>query len=61
LVASIVESYIFANGTIPSDDSYYFSLETTNTDKKTAMCQQAIGAKLTWEGITNGESCVFPS
>ena len=50
-----------SDGTIPSDDSYYFSLETTNTDKKTAMCQQAIGAKLTWEGITNGESCVFPS
>ena len=45
----------------PQDDSHYFSLETTATDKKSAMCSQAIGAKLTWEGITNGESCVFPT
>ena len=56
-IGSLIKKFDPAN----QSDDMFFSLETTSTDKKTAMCQQAIGAKLTWEGITNGESCTFPS
>lgn len=49
------------DGSIPSTDEFYFSLTTTSSDpvkKNNELCQRAIAAGLTWEGITNGESCV---
>jgi hypothetical protein len=51
------------DGSIPTTDEFYFSLVTTNSDpvkKNNELCQRAITAGLTWEGITNGESCVNP-
>jgi len=47
----------------PTTDDYYFSLTTTSTDaagKNAALCQSAMILGLTWEGITNGESCAAP-
>jgi len=55
---------IFPKGDIPSSDEYYFSLSTQSADttaKNTELCQRAIANGLTWEGITNGESCIAPS
>jgi hypothetical protein len=52
------------DGQAPTSDDYYFSLVTNssdNTAKNQELCQRAISAGLTWEGITNGESCVSPS
>lgn len=49
------------DGPAPIADDYYFSLITTSSDnnvKNNELCQRAITAGLTWEGITNGESCV---
>jgi len=51
-------------GMPPSADDYYFSLVTKKTDpaaKNAELCQRAITFGLTWEGITNGESCVTPA
>lgn len=48
-------------GVEPEDDAYYFDLTTTSTDplaKGKELCQRAMTFGLTWEGITNGESCV---
>jgi hypothetical protein len=48
----------------PTSDDYYFSLITTSTDtssKNKELCQRAITMGLTWEGITNGESCITPT
>jgi hypothetical protein len=48
----------------PSSDEYYFSLSTKSSDstaKNNELCQRAITNGLTWEGITNGESCITPS
>lgn len=45
----------------PKDDKYYFSLKTNATDndgRKGELCTRAIQYGLTWEGITNGESCI---
>ena len=53
-----------AQGAPPSGDEFYFSLVTTSADsagRNAELCQRAIAAGLTWEGITNGESCVAPS
>lgn len=47
----------------PSDMGYFFDLTTTTTDPKqrnNELCQRALAAGLTWEGITNGESCINP-
>ena len=47
----------------PTTDDYYFSLTTTSTDtagRNAALCQRAMTDGLTWEGITNGESCAAP-
>lgn len=44
----------------PVDNEYYFSLKTDSSDnntKKQELCTRAIAAGLTWEGVTNGESC----
>jgi hypothetical protein len=45
----------------PVDNDYYFSLLTKSADtnaKNQELCQRAIDMGLTWEGITNGESCI---
>lgn len=42
----------------------YFSLKTNSSDseqKKKELCDRAIQNGLTWEGITNGESCTIGS
>ena len=48
-------------GSAPTSDDYYFSLTTSSSDKNKELCQRAITMGLTWEGITNGESCVTPA
>ena len=45
----------------PTDDKYYFSIKTNaidNDGRKEELCARAIKYGLTWEGITNGESCI---
>lgn len=48
-----------SEGTAPADDKYYFSLKWTKTgnDLLVEKCNRTIEAGLTWEGISNGESC----
>ena len=44
-----------------SDPKYYFPLATTSNDpaaKNSELCYRASLMGLTWEGITNGESCI---
>ena len=51
------------SGDPPTDNTFYFSLVTKASDpagKKQELCQNAISMGLTWEGITNGESCITP-
>ena len=50
-----------ADGVAPASDDFYFSLASKRTDgagRNQELCQRAIAAGLTWEGITNGESCI---
>jgi len=50
------------DGTVPTDSSYYFPLKTTESDpvkKYNVLCQSAMAMGLTWEGVTNGESCTY--
>jgi hypothetical protein len=52
------------DGTIPSNDSYYLDISGLSSDpitKSTQMCNAAMNQKVTWEGVTNGESCVTRS
>jgi hypothetical protein len=52
------------SGVPPSGDEHYFSLVTKSSSaaaKNAELCQRAITFGLTWEGITNGESCVTPA
>lgn len=52
------------DGVAPTNDEYYFSLSTNSSDatkKHAELCQRAITFGLTWEGITNGESCLTPA
>lgn len=54
----------FSTDNPPSDDKYYFSLNTSATDSAKAqaqLCALAMDKGLTWEGITNGESCYSTS
>ncbi len=47
----------------PVGDDFYFNLEVKaagDIERKTALCQAAIQAGVTWEGITDGEVCTFP-
>ncbi len=47
----------------PANDAFYFNLDVKaagDTERKTALCQAAIQAGVTWEGITDGEVCTFP-
>ena len=49
---------------IPTSEEFYFSLATKSSApaaKRAELCQRAISFGLTWEGITNGESCVTPA
>jgi hypothetical protein len=49
-----------ASGEPPSDDSYYFDLSTKTEDpvkKRTELCQRTIEFGLTWEGVSDGETC----
>jgi hypothetical protein len=52
---------VFPNdGIAPSANEYYFDLTVSSTDpanKNKVLCANAMAAGLTWEGITNGESC----
>jgi hypothetical protein len=51
------------SGKPDDDDKYFFPLTTTKTDpveRNKELCQRAILYGLTWEGITNGESCILP-
>lgn len=46
----------------PSGNNYYFTgvyKPTMTTDQANALCIRAIQNGLTWEGITNGESCTY--
>ncbi len=52
---------VFPSGAVPTSDRYYFSLKTSSSDpakRANELCTNALHAGLTWEGITNGESCV---
>ena len=52
------------DGTIPENDSYYLDISGLSSDpatKSTQMCNAAMNQKVTWEGVTNGESCVTRS
>jgi hypothetical protein len=45
--------------TDPSTDSkYFFDLTTTTNNKNQELCERALNAGLTWEGITNGDGCI---
>lgn len=50
-----------ANGDVNNaNDEYFFSLVTKDSDpdkRKAELCQRTIQYGLTWEGISNGESC----
>jgi len=56
---------VFPKGVdIPTTDEYYFGLSTKSSDpaaKNAELCQRTITYGLTWEGISNGESCISPS
>jgi hypothetical protein len=43
--------------TIPTDESVFFPLKTNTSDPQTELCDRAMRYGLTWEGVTNGESC----
>jgi len=51
-----------ANGDVNNaNDEYFFSLATKSSDadkRKAELCQRTIQYGLTWEGISNGESCI---
>jgi hypothetical protein len=53
-----------SSGPAPNeDDKYFFPLKTTKADtagRNQELCQRTILYGLTWEGITNGESCILP-
>jgi hypothetical protein len=51
------------SGIAPTTDDYFFTLSTKGSDpasRNSELCQRAITFGLTWEGITNGESCIKP-
>ena len=55
-IGSLVKKF---NAASQSDDMF-FEIPSGAKDLN-ALCNQAIAKKLTWEGITNGESCTFPA
>lgn len=62
---------VSTNGALPiysennmSQDATYFSLDTTASTpegKLAELCARAIEKGLTWEGVTDGESCYTPA
>jgi hypothetical protein len=55
----------FPTGDTPPgpDATCYFPLNTDNSDpekKRAELCQRTMAMGLTWEGISNGESCITP-
>ena len=51
---------LFPKGKEPSAGDYYFPLATKSSEpaaRNQELCQRAMNCGLTWEGITNGESC----
>lgn len=55
-IGSLVRKFDTAN----QSDDMFFEIPSGAKDLN-ALCNQAIQKKLTWEGITNGESCTFPA
>jgi len=54
----------FPSSGTPSDDKYYLDLSGVSSEpamKSTQLCNKALNAKVSWEGVTNGESCVTRS
>jgi len=54
---------LFPKGPEPSAADFYFPLTTRSSDpvgKMKELCERTIKYGLTWEGITNGESCTTP-
>ena len=52
-----------SKGDAPNGEEYYFSLASKSTDpagRNAELCQRAMTFGLSWEGITNGESCMLP-
>jgi len=52
-----------SSGPAPDEEKYFFSLTTASKDesaRRKELCDRAILNGLTWEGITNGESCILP-
>jgi hypothetical protein len=53
-----------ADGNVnPNNDAYFFPLATNSSDasaKLQELCQRTIQYGLTWEGVTDGESCFTP-
>ena len=48
------------NPTVPESDSYYFELKTTSQDpaaQRIELCQRTMQYGLTWEGVSDGETC----
>jgi len=43
----------------PADPAKYFRFVYKSGADVKQLCQAAINAGLTWEGITNGESCTY--
>ena len=45
----------------PADDKYYFSLDMSNiktdAEKRAKICERALEAGVTWEGVTDGYTC----
>lgn len=54
-----------ADGNVnPDNDNYFFPLTTQSQDtdgKRSELCKRTIQYGLTWEGVSDGESCFSPS
>lgn len=55
-IGSLVRKFNAAS----QSNEMFFEIPSGAKDLKT-LCNRAIDKKLTWEGITNGESCTFPT
>jgi hypothetical protein len=47
-----------------ANDEYFFSLQTQSSDptqRLAELCKRTLTYGLTWEGVSNGESCVAPN
>jgi len=47
------------SGGVDNNDAYFFPLK--KGESRTELCGRVINAGLTWEGVTDGESCFNPS